>query len=401
MIDVTELLLVGKLDGVLQKLHRSIDRQEPNWTIVHCPDSDTALTYLKRRPAKLVLACLEAIPVSNEAFFENVMKSAPSAIRIALSESESPPLKVPHAHQCLATREDLTYLHPILSAAADVAAKCARHGELMKIISRLIDVPSPPSLYFNIREQLASSTSSVAGMAEIAARDPGLVARILRIANSGFYALPRSVGDLTTAIGLIGTDALLGLVLTAHLFAGLPPPGLKLDLLWHHTFRVSELARQITRSEGGDRHAESQSAVAGLLHDIGLMVLFENEAARYQPMWQQSGGDESVLAQMEYETFGFTHGELGALILMLWCVPEEIVDAVANSHAPAGVLSIPKQPLTLTSRSVLAAEWLVNREHREGTDDIPAELAGTSEASLASWVMHAKTSSQSSLSNSS
>ena len=149
--------------------------------------------------------------------------------------------------------------------------------------------------------------------------------------------------------------------------------------------RVAELARQITRIEGGDLQQRSQSALAGLLHDIGMMVLLENEADRYQPLWQQSGGEESGLTQFEQETFGFTHGELGALILMLWSVPDEVIDAVAYSHASSEIFGSGPDSLPLPSRSVLAAEWLMDSPHPNDTDDIPSALAGTSAASVASW----------------
>jgi putative nucleotidyltransferase with HDIG domain len=191
-------------------------------------------------------------------------------------------------------------------------------------------------------------------MAGITARDPSLVARVLKIANSGFYALPRTVSDISEAIGLIGTDSLLGLVLAAHLYSGLPPPGLNLELLWQHTMNVSSLARQIAQLEGGSRTEQSTSSVAGLLHDIGLMMLLENEPARYQPLWQRSGGDEAELARMERDAFGVTHGELGALVLALWTLPDAVVQAVANSHMRAAT------DLSLTCRAVLAAEWLLD-----------------------------------------
>ena len=121
--------------------------------------------------------------------------------------------------------------------------------------------------------------------------------------------------------------------------------------------RVSTLAKQIAQAEGASHAEQCESAVAGLLHDIGILVLLENEPARYQPMWRSSGGDERVLAELEREAFGATHGELGALILMLWSLPDAVVKAVAHSH---NVQRPNDGDLPLTSRAVLAAEWLLD-----------------------------------------
>lgn len=379
---MTELLLVGPRDNTLTTFQRIVGAQEPSWSVVHTADADSARERLERRSADIILACFNSI-VEYESLFAQVSESNPGAIRVALFET--PPPRVKGAHQILATRGDLAALHAILLAAAEVSAKCAQQESLKNMVSRFHDVPSPPLLYFDIREQLDSVSGSAAMMAEVVRRDPALVARTLKIANSGFYARPRSVGDLTDAIRLLGTETLLGLVLAAHLYAGLPPPGLRLDSLWQHTSDVSVLARQISRMEGGDQREISHSFVAGLLHDIGLMVLLQNELARYQPIWKKSGGDESELTRMERETFGITHGELGAVILMLWNLPTAVVDAVANSHAYTVDHDSAAQPLALTGRAVMAAEWLLDRKHPQDSDGLPDALADTSETSLRRW----------------
>jgi putative nucleotidyltransferase with HDIG domain len=380
---MAELLFVGRSEGDLKQLGLALGRAEPDWSIRHVHEIDAALEQLGRRPAALVLAELEEADGDYERLFTSIADSCPGTIRFALVKPlDTVPPKIPLAHQCLAVREDISYLQPILAAGIAVAQRASEHAGLVKLISRLHDVPSPPALYFDIREQLEAPDGNLAQMADITARDPSLVARVLKIANSGFYALPRTVSDITEAIGLIGTDSLLGLVLAAHLYSGLPPPGLNLELLWQHTTKVSSLARQIAQLEGGNRMDQSTSAVAGLLHDIGLMMLLENEPARYQPLWQRSGGDEAALARMEREAFGVTHGELGALVLSLWTLPEAVVQAVANSHKPD------EPGLSLTCRAVLAAEWLLDSSGtlNLNVSDTPAALGDMVPETLDQWV---------------
>ena len=280
----------------------------------------------------------------------------------------------------LALRSEIEPLIPVFAAASEVAERVRKNPVLANIIANLEDVPSPPVLYFDLREQVENESGDLDTMADIAARDPSLVARILKVANSGFYSLPRSVSDLSQALGLIGTDGLLGMVLAAHLYAGLPPPGLKLELLWQHTLRVSALAREIARIEGSDRRVQSQCAVAGLLHDIGILVLLENEPERYQPIWKRSGGDETILAELERAEFGVTHGELGALILMLWSLPEDVVEAVRHSHS---VCPIENPAPSVVVKSVLAAEWLLDNQADE---KLPSSLLDLDAGNLATWV---------------
>ncbi len=376
---MTNVVLVGPPSGPLADLQRVIDSQQPAWSVLLCPDGDAALRLLEQRPADVAVAYFEHL-ADYETLFAAVSATCPGAVRLALFHA--PPPKVRGAHQTLATRGDLADLYPIVNGAASVAARISRDQRLRRIVSDFQDVPSPPLLYFDLRDQLASDSGTARSMATIAGRDPALVARTLSMANSGFYARPRTVADLADAIGLIGGEALMGLVLAAHLYTGLPPPGLKLDLLWQHSMQVSALARDITRIEGGSRQDINHSFLAGLLHDIGLMVLLENESSLYQPILQQSSGNEAALARLEVEAFGITHGELGALILMLWNLPPVVVDAVAGSHTCA---SGPAEPESLAGRALMAAEWLLDKDYPDDLNALPAALAAIPENSVRRW----------------
>ena len=380
---MTELLIIGPTGGDLATLQRSVVASLPEWRVLLCPDADAALERIRQRPADVVLASLPSASEC-ESLFAWVAAENPGAIRLALFDS--PPAAVIGAHQLLANRRNQSDLLPVIRAAAEVSATIAERPGLQKVMCRFQDVPSPPMLYFDIREQLDSATGDAATLARIAGRDPALVARTLRIANSGFYARPRSIGDLTEAIGLIGADTLLSLVLAASLYQGMPPPGLRLESLWQHAVEVSSLAAQIVRIEGGSREQISHGVVAGLLHDIGLLVLLQNEASRYQPLWRDSAGDETALASRELEAFGATHGEIGALILKLWSLPSPVVNAVAHSHDSVQTSAPVAGPMDLVSRAVTAAEWLHDTRHGQAEESLPVALADVDRQSLQRWI---------------
>ena len=380
---MVELLFVDSLSGdspagkaqavSLALLGQVLAHTQPDWKIRTVATVDMAIEQLVRRPAQVVLAQLDDAALSFPRLFAAVSHLCPAAIRLAAvsagsaasaAMSQQLPAQVPLAHQCMPAGMEASRAQIVLSAAVAVAERLQGNPELARVICHLKDVPSPPALYFDIREQLQARDGTVSQMAAIAERDPALVARVLKIANSGFFGLPRSVNDLSAAIGMIGTDALLSLVLSSHLYAGLPPPGLNLDVLWRHALEVSKLARDIAKAEGGSRAEQNSAGTAGLLHDVGLMVLLQNESARYQPLWRRAAGDEAQLVQLERAQFGVDHGELGALVLMLWTLPADVVLAVAHSHGhQAGVPA-------LASRAVLAAEWLL------GPSDVPFDAAG-------------------------
>ena len=227
---------------------------------------------------------------------------------------------------------------------------------LAALISDLHTLPTPPALYFDIRDELESPNSSAHSVAQIIARDPAIAAKLLKVANSGFYAPPRTISDLYETISLLGTEMVLAMVLSAHLFDQLPLPGLNLDSLWVHSIAVATLAKKVALEEGGDRATASTCGIAGLLHDLGTLIFLANVPQSYYAMVRRSGGDERVLLELEREQFGVGHPELGAHILSLWGLPEDVVQAVACHHAEDGQSCM---DAPLPTKAVCIAEWLL------------------------------------------
>lgn len=357
-----DMLLVGPDIESLRRLGQTFGSDQSRWRVRRVTTVEMAIEELGRRPPQVLLACLDEPLTVWTGLFDAAAKCCPGAVRLAMLDGEMAtalPAMIPMAHQCMPARSDVESLQAVLAGAATVADRMRQRVQVQRLICNLREVASPPALYFDIRDQLHARDGTLGDTAAIAARDPALVARVLKVANSGFFGLPRSVNDLTAALAMIGSDALLALVLASQVFSGLPPPGMNLDRLWRHAQVVSELARSIVRAEGGNRAQQNSAAMAGLLHDIGLIVLFQNEASRYHPLWRRAAGDETQLAALERDEFGVSHDELGALILTLWTLPVEVVHAVEYSHGWDSA------DMPLVSRAVFAAEWLQGGRHAD------------------------------------
>ena len=300
---MSEILLAAPEGSATERLFRTRAPNEGAYEATLLPDLAAVPGTLEGRRWSVLLADAAFNQADLERTLQETAQSHPEIVRLVIAEtSNGSGPEIRGAHQVLPERDDWTYLAPVVSTALEVSARLSANPRLAGLISRMDKLPSPPMLYFDLREELESEAGGTAGLARITARDPALVAEVLKIANSGFYALPRSVTDIADAIRLLGSDALLSLVLAAHLFSGMPPPGMRLDVLWKHSARVSSLARQIAAMQGANRNQQSACAVAGILHDIGLIVLLENDPSTYQQLWKESNGDEAKLAEMEQAT---------------------------------------------------------------------------------------------------
>ncbi len=198
-----------------------------------------------------------------------------------------------------------------------------------------LELISLPEIVTRINDMIADPESTAVDIAEVIAEDAALTARLLKLVNSPFYNFPSRVDTLSMAITIVGTRQLRDLAMAAAITGrfrripeGLPGP----DAFWHHNLACATAARQIAR-ECGLRQQE-QLFVAGLLHDIGKLVMYLTEPERAREVLERLEAPESDPATIEAQVFGFDHAELGAELLHQWRLPETLVQPVRWHHAP-------------------------------------------------------------------
>jgi len=172
-------------------------------------------------------------------------------------------------------------------------------------------------------------------LAQVLSLDEGMTALFLRMVNSAYYSLPRRITSLDEAIGYLGyenTKAVLFAVSTRQIFyMGVPSYMLDRDALWHHSVAVAAGSVWIARQRAIT--PTSEVYVAGLLHDIGKLVL--DIMVGHEPRWAKArAGGELPLVEIERQTLGCDHAELGAQAVQAWHLPQRVIEAVRTHHNP-------------------------------------------------------------------
>ncbi len=366
-----QVIFVETQGRILEGLRTKLASAHPEWRILLSVDSAAALELILQRSVSIVLANFGDDRCGCEDFFRTIKNNTPEVIRMGLLHDihkEALANSLEYAHECIAAHCDPKQFEAVISRGLSVWERTRKNPRLAALISDLHTLPTTPALYFDIRDELESPNGTAQSVAQIIARDPAIAAKLLKVANSGFYAMPRTISDLYETINLLGMDMVLAIVLSAHLYDQLPLPGLNLDVLWVHSIAVATLAKKIALEEGGDRAMASTCGIAGLLHDLGTLMFLANVPQSYYSMVRRSGGDERVLLEMELEQFGVGHPELGAHILSLWGLPEDVVQAVAYHHVEDRQSFM---DATLPIKAVCIAEWLL--QVRNVGDEMVAE----------------------------
>lgn len=319
-----------------------------------------ALTLLEQQPFEVIVTDMRMPGMDGAQLLAQVRERWPTTVRIVLSghsEREGVMRSLHEAHQYLAKPCDAA----VLQATIDRALRLRRlilNRAVVEAVSQLDHLPTLPDLYMEITDAMRNDSLSLPDLGRIVQRDLALSAKILQVVNSAFFALPRHVASPGEAAVVLGVDVLRALVLGAKLFTSIPiAPEAKarLELIWRHSQRHAVLARRVARALGLDRTQQDQAFMGGMLHDVGKLALI----AKHQAGFFANLPPESAVQERERHEramFGATHAEIGAYLIGLWGLPDDIVAAIAWHHSfPAG-LTPHRDPAT----SVHVAECLEN-----------------------------------------
>jgi HD-like signal output (HDOD) protein len=214
--------------------------------------------------------------------------------------------------------------------------------------------------------------SSFRRVGDLIARDVGMTAKILQIVNSAFFGQARRILNPQDAVAMLGYDTLKALVLSTKIFSQFDAKRVRcldLNALWQHSMNTGLFARTIGVGEKLARTAQDEAFTAGVLHDVGKLILAHNFPEIYADVILRARAHQRPAVELEQECFGASHAELGAYLLGLWGIGEEVVDAIVYHQRP---------PRTSAPSRVLAVVYAANAlEHM---------LSGTSEDETAAAV---------------
>jgi putative nucleotidyltransferase with HDIG domain len=273
------------------------------------------------------------------------------------------------SHHCVPAPWDTTSLSDALQRTFDLRILLSNE-RVRQLVGKMSRVPSPPDLYFNIAKALRSQNAELDEIAKLILQDLAITAKLLQLANSAALGLRSRVTTVHQAMQYLGLEMTRSLVLLAHTFSYFDKAkggGFTLEKLWTHSMRVASLAQQIAEHEGTELGDEA--FLAGLLHDLGKLLLAVNLPDDYSQMQKAAREKGTATWQEEIEKFGATHSEIGAELLATWNFPLSVVEAVALHHHPAQLVTQGFSPLT----AVHAANALVHEIYDKV--EAPLEMA--------------------------
>jgi len=223
------------------------------------------------------------------------------------------------------------------------------------LVAGAVEITSLPEVYTRLDAAIEDPYSNLDDVGALLADDPALAARLLRLANSALYRFPAPVETITQAITVIGTKPLRELVLATSvidMFQHVAPELVSQESFWRHSIGCGLAARAVAawrRESNVERFY-----VAGLLHDLGRLVLYLKLPERAEAALAMSRREGLALHRAEQELLGFDHADVGAELLRYWQLPAALSEAVGGHHRPQRAHDYPLETATVHLADILA-----------------------------------------------
>ena len=345
------ILFVGEDLGLWEQLQNPSLSFDKDWDVAFAKSGLQALASLSQSPCDAVIADMQIPGMNGAQLLDEIMQRNPKTlrfIRASLGDQQSAMKCVGTAHQYLVKPCDAATISNALERAFSLEAWLPSET-VQQLIAQMKKLPSPPNLYFKIVGELQSPDASIENVGGLIAQDPVLSAKLLQVVNSAVFGLQLQVVSASEAVMYLGMETTKALVLLAHTFSyfdKIKTAEFSVDKLWKHSVATGKFAEQVARSQGCETELVGQAFTAGMLHDIGKLLLAANLSEQFKEALAKAKAEQIHLWDAESTVFGATHGELGACLLGIWGLPMPIVEAVALHHYPIRFLSKQFCPLT-------------------------------------------------------
>jgi HD-like signal output (HDOD) protein/ActR/RegA family two-component response regulator len=333
------VLFVEDDPPLLHALERAFQSIGAEWDMGFVENAVAALELMDKERFDVLVSDLHMPGMDGTKLLNEAGQKHPNIIRFILAESsekEQVMTQVLGAHQFLAKPCEAGVLKAAIQCALSLDIWLGNR-KLQELVGRIRTFPTLPSLYFEVMRELNSINASTDKIGEIISRDLSMTTKMLRMLNSAYFGLSRQITDPSEAVGFLGLETVKSLVLAIQVFSqydNVKPLFFSIDRLWKHSTLIARSARQIARWETGDDELSDNAYTAGLLHDMGRLVLAFNFDEQYHNVQSLARRQQTPLWEVEKQIFGASHAEVGAYLIGLWGLPLDILEAAALHHHP-------------------------------------------------------------------
>lgn len=213
-----------------------------------------------------------------------------------------------------------------------------RRKKTRLVLANVYNLPAMSKVMMEVSNLLDDPATSTATLGEMVGQDQGLATKILSIANSPLYGLPRKVSTIDFAILIIGYQDIKNIVIALSMiesFKNKSDKNLDQKDFWLHSIIMGNAAKRI--AEDLSYRIGSEAFVAGLLHDLGIPVIHKYFHTSFESIMAEVKDEGKTFLEAEFNQLGYTHQDIGKFLAEKWNLPDNLGNAIQFHHEPSKV----------------------------------------------------------------
>lgn len=227
--------------------------------------------------------------------------------------------------------------------------------DIRNVVERIQNLPTLPTVVSQLLKLVSSRESSALDVQAVLSGDQSLTTTVMKLVNSSFYGYAGKISTLQQAVVILGFETIKSVALSATIFSAFKKEGrteFNREEFWKHSIAVGVSARILAREIG---YKEIEEAfVAGIIHDIGKVVLDEYAPEYFDLTVQYVKEHDVLMYEAERAVLGFSHAQLGRWLATKWNLPAHLIDAIFYHHQPGNSQRAPELTALIHVGDILA-----------------------------------------------
>ena len=321
---------------MLQSLELRLRRKRRVWELAFASSGAAALELCAQHDFDVVVTDMRMPVMDGVALLTRIRDEYPRMFRVMLTGhvgAESLMAAVRVVHRFLDKPCDPATLDAVVARGLELQA-LLNSDVARRIVGSVESIPSIPKLYWELATAIDDPGVSLQDVGRLIEGDIGMHARVLQIVNSSYFGFSRQIRSAAEAVPYLGIEAIRQLMLTTFVFSAYQnhksaSREVSLEPLVAHSMATAKISAYIVGKD-----AAQDALTAGMLHDVGAIVLATRAPKAYARAQQHAAAEAISMSEAEHRVFGVTHGGVGAYLLGLWGLERSVVEAVAYHEAP-------------------------------------------------------------------
>ena len=343
--DKPSVVFFVKKGNFYKWLKKSLKKLKNDFKITYIHDYESVSKYVSEKKVDIIFSELFMNDIDGIDFFDEIKREYPEIVRIFLADKNDKSFLLKAydvSHQILDKISTPFELISTIERAFKIR-KMLKNENLRKIINSIDSLPVLSDTYMRLIRAIQTPNISLKRIGAIIEEDASLTAKILQIANSPIYASHERVTTPYQATVLLGINTIKALIIFVTVFSSTSSNNvMKSNIkkkIESHSFKVAELTKEFVQRISKERDLLDCAFIGGLLHDFGKIILLELNDDYFEMLKKQEDINKTIIDK-EIELLGTTHTEIGAYLLGIWGIPDNVIEAVLCHHQPYECQSI-------------------------------------------------------------